>query len=114
MLGNVTGFLATFKYWLIAILILVPASYMKGCSDGGKRVEARYNKVSVDIQSKARSASETASAQKELRDITTVTQTEELRNDIQTKTGEPVGTNTRRVLDGMRSQQSSGSNKTTD
>lgn len=114
MLSKVLPFLTTFKYWLIALAVLLPLMYVKGCSDGRKQVEAEYSKVSAEIQKGARKASETASAEKQLRDQEFQKQNEELRDGIVTKTGEPVGTNTRNVLDGMRRQQSGGSNKTAD
>lgn len=111
MIDKVLGFISTFKYWLIALVVLLPLTYMKGCSDGRAQRESEYNKVSAEIQSAARRASETAAAKKETRDTEMVKQNEELRNEIKTKSGDTVGTNTRRVLDRLREQQG-GSDKT--
>jgi len=112
MLDKALGFITTFKYWLLALAVLLPTMYMKGCADGRKQVESDYNKVSAEIQSAARRASETAAAKKETRDAVIIKQNEELRNEIETKSGDTVGANTRRVLDRLRGQQS-GSDKTT-
>ena len=87
--------------------------YMKGCSDGRDQVEAEYSKAFAEIEKVARKASESASAKKQLRDQEFQKQNKELRDGIVIKTGEPVGANTRSVLDGMRKQQSGGGNKTT-
>lgn len=112
MIDKVLGFLTTSKYWLIALLVVMPVMYMKGCTDGRKQVESEYNKVSADIQSAARRASESASLKKEARDATTIKQNEELRNEIKDKSGNTVGANTRRVLDRLRGQQSGDSQTT--
>lgn len=107
-MGKVFAFLTTFKYWLIALATLVPLSYLKGCADGSERVHQKYAKQGLEVSEAARNASEAASADKVARDEATTKQNEELRNEIQTKSNEPVGTNTRRVLDGLRRQQTSG------
>lgn len=112
MFTRVSGFIITFKYWLIALLVLLPVSYMKGCTDGENRKEGEYNKVSADIQKGARKASETTLAEKQLRDQEFQKQQEELKDGIVTKSNDPVGRNTTSVLDRMREQQSR-SNQTT-
>lgn len=107
-MSKVFAFLTTFKYWLLALVVLVPAGYIKGCADGSERVQAKYAKQSQEVAEAARQAGETAAAGKASRDETTTKQNEELRNEIKTPSNEPVGTNTRRVLDGLRRQQTSG------
>lgn len=105
MLPKVTGFLATFKFWIAAILVLVPSAYMKGCSDGMDRVNAKWAQQAAKVENVARQASEGATAAKETRDDTFRKQTSELQDAIQTPSHEPVGTNVRAVIERMRSQQ---------
>jgi len=110
-MSKIFAFLTTFKYWLLALAILVPLSYIKGCADGSERVHAKYAKQSQEVAEAARKAGETAAAGKAARDETSIKQNEELRNEIKTPSNEPVGANTRRVLDGLRRQQT-GSGET--
>lgn len=111
-MDRVLNFLATFKYWLIAIAVLLPIAYMKGCTDGENRLQSEINEANAAAERQAREAGEVAGVAKQSRDETTIKQNEELRNEIKTKSGESVGSNTRRVLDGLRERQGSG-NKTT-
>jgi len=111
MLSKIIGFATTFKYWLIALVVLLPTAYMKGCSDGEDRKESEYNKVSADIQKGARKASEETLSETQLRDQEFQKQQEELQDGIPTKSSDGVGSNTTSVLERMRRQQQGGSNK---
>lgn len=112
MLPKVTGFLASFKFWIAAILVLVPSAYLKGCSDGMDRVNAKWAQQAAKVENVARQASEGATAAKETRDDTFRTNQEELRDVIKTPSGEPVGRNVRGVIERMRVQQAAGDTST--
>jgi hypothetical protein len=105
MIARISGFLATFKVWLIAIAVLVPSAYLKGCSDGMERINAKWAKQAAKVESVAREASEGATAAKETRDVIFRTEQRELQDVIQTPSGEPVGSNVRNVLERLREQQ---------
>ena len=99
--------------WLAAIAACSALSWLHGCGYGIDRTHNIYASQALETANTARSASEDATATKDKRDDAFQAQQEELKDAAKTGSNEPVGVGVTGVLDGMRRQQKSASDKAT-